>query len=598
MSPQAPWPYQSLDETEDRPLPTWECPENICVCHSHEDAEPLELAIMLCAPDGTRMPGARCRVLAGQREINQDMPYADGQGWVAVEVRGTPESLQIEWAPPSLPLAPEFPYRRRYYVDLATHDPQEAARRRLANLGFDRALTLKERIIAFQERYRYTAITGELRHIESELDAYHDLATLPVVAPGDHALPPPRPRQPGAALAALGPLAADSRPFGPSEHHLPASVQPGSAANRPVPQVPPSPPPGPPPSFGNIRTGGGTPPGQGVAAPPPTRFHIELYRENGLWAPAHRSLVRKDDLWYLEVLRGSHTAVTFVGAGGMPISSNNRPNAVTMDPALWIDQTPGEPRRTLFFHGWRHPHFPNPAVPGDDDADHIALFENGTSVAPLQVKVLNYPTMHDPRVDLWLNAPSCALNAHFPRGSRYHVQYRVNLEHNFDVLPGTKADTMIGMVTSLYARTERVLTHLAINAHGAFDIGEPYVKIGEGFTSANAHKWSALHGKVRYIWFLNCLVGQNRGLMSQIRDATGAWVSACPMVSTDRQLAAHHIDYQPSMIHWAPPPDSRPPTDHSLQIDLFRGARHAPGPDLKESLYFNVIRAGQLDPRP
>lgn len=233
------------------PAPTWECPEGICVCGDHEEDELLEHSLLFCEQNGARMPGARCRVLSNGHCLNRQTPYADAHGWVTLEVRRAPMYLTVEWAPADTPVRQPYPFRRRYYAISLEDAAAVAGERRLANLGFVAGSDLAERVRSFQRRYDYTAITGELSDIEPELQAYHDAACLPVVAPG-HA-------------------------------NLPRSEAP---SDRPLPRVPPSPPPGPPPSRGYQKVGGGVPPGQGTVCP---QQHERPY-------PCHFSFVLHKDL--------------------------------------------------------------------------------------------------------------------------------------------------------------------------------------------------------------------------------------------------------------------------------------------------------------
>ncbi len=212
------WPYEA-DVSEAPPLePTWACPEGLCDCHPLTDVEPLELAVMLCDENGTRMPGARCRVLLGDRVINEDQPNADGNGWLSTSVPRPVASGVLEWAPASTPIEERYPYRVRYQVLLGT-EANRAAEHRLANLGFVGGASLRDHVEAVQRQYGLSPVTGELRDIARELRAFHDEARLP-------------------------PVPADRAPTAP---------------------VPPAPPPPPPPASGKKKLGDGSVPGQGTA---------------------------------------------------------------------------------------------------------------------------------------------------------------------------------------------------------------------------------------------------------------------------------------------------------------------------------------------
>ena len=126
------------------------------------------------------MAGARCRLLVHDVEVNRASPYADGEGKIEVKLSREVETVFAEWAPADTPLEPEYPYRRQYYVDLALDDRDEAARRRLSNLGFSMWPSLHENIVEFQIHYDYPEPHGNLDDIEADLARYHDEGQVPV----------------------------------------------------------------------------------------------------------------------------------------------------------------------------------------------------------------------------------------------------------------------------------------------------------------------------------------------------------------------------------------------------------------------------------
>ncbi|MEP7122152.1 MAG: hypothetical protein ABJE95_14630 [Byssovorax sp.] len=142
--------------------------------------------------------------------------------------------MLIEWATPDTPQSSSFPFRRRYYVDLAEHDRDEAARRRLHNLGFLYFSTLNENVADFQGEYNYPVVNGQLDDIENDLRDFHDDAMLPITSAG-------------------------STPESPIVRTSFGLVPQGGAA--PVAQAPtvgpakPQPPPAPPPTKGKPKTG-------------------------------------------------------------------------------------------------------------------------------------------------------------------------------------------------------------------------------------------------------------------------------------------------------------------------------------------------------
>ena len=233
----APWPYETNPQPMQPPAPRWACPADICVCSDHGEAGGFELSVMLCDDTGNRMPYARCRALLNGVVVNLGTPYADGEGWLTITLKSEPDTLVLQWAPASTPIAPEYPYCKRYHVQLDPLIPQEAGRRRLSNLGFAAHAELHDNVAAFQQHFAYTEVTGVLADIEEDLSLYHDLACMPPVADGALSTAPTTPL---ARAGALPPHAG----------------------------MPPAPPPAPPRGHGNKKTGGGVLPGQGTSAPP------------------------------------------------------------------------------------------------------------------------------------------------------------------------------------------------------------------------------------------------------------------------------------------------------------------------------------------
>lgn len=175
------WPYERIEKLEHPPEPSWDCPTGECNCAAvKEGDEGWEFSVMLCEPDGKRMPGARCRVVINGMLANEDDPNADGDGWITVTAHHAPTSVLVEWAPKDTPKRSPYPHRRRYYVDLREDDDDERARRRLHNLGFSVQPTLRENVEDFQLEYEHEKLTGEARDIWDDLRKYHDEAMVPI----------------------------------------------------------------------------------------------------------------------------------------------------------------------------------------------------------------------------------------------------------------------------------------------------------------------------------------------------------------------------------------------------------------------------------
>lgn len=205
MSTEPDWPYEKIEIVDPEDSPSWLCPAEQCSCSEHEaPGEPYKFGVMLCAPSGERMRGARCRVVMNGILANPDKRNANPIGWMEVEVKRAPETVQVEWAPADTPDRPDLPYRRRYYVSLPENDLEEATRRRLYNLGFAWFPTLRQNIQDFQCEYGHPVATGEIADVDAQLRAYHDAAMLPVTRDDQRPKPlDPDPERKGFALAAF-----------------------------------------------------------------------------------------------------------------------------------------------------------------------------------------------------------------------------------------------------------------------------------------------------------------------------------------------------------------------------------------------------------
>ncbi len=181
-----PWPYGDAALTETVPAPVWTCPEAVCVCGEEPDVETCTFSVQLRDHQGDIMPGARVRVFVNGRLVNDDHPYAQADSWLHLELARGTVTARVEWAPSHLPRDPIYPYVKTYYSDLREDYREEAARRRLHNVGFSHQPTLRENIKEYQREYGNGYVTGVLDHIEDELIAFHDFGIEPtVVSSGD-----------------------------------------------------------------------------------------------------------------------------------------------------------------------------------------------------------------------------------------------------------------------------------------------------------------------------------------------------------------------------------------------------------------------------
>ncbi len=175
----ADWPYSDSPQIAPPLAPSWRCPEAICECAPSDQEETLTFSVILRESDGERMPGARCRVWVNGRIINEDEPYADGGGWLTVEVPRHVEWVFVEWAPAATPVQDLYPHRGSYFIDARVDDEREAGRRRLHNLGFSLRRTMEQNIRDYQGEYGRLPLTGKLEDIAVELENDHDFGAPP-----------------------------------------------------------------------------------------------------------------------------------------------------------------------------------------------------------------------------------------------------------------------------------------------------------------------------------------------------------------------------------------------------------------------------------
>jgi len=205
-----PWNYDEVPPPPIERGPTWECPGGLCHCHPRTDEEERQFSIMLFERDCARMPGARCRVWINGRIVNGDQPYADEQGWVTVVVPYDVTEAFVEWAPPDMPLRSPYPYRKRIHVAIDERNPDEAAARRLSNIGYDNHLGLSENMEEFRADFGYQSAgavdsgaafadspsdrIGEVR-ARSDLSELNEKARLEGAGDGEPGPRPPAPKR-------------------------------------------------------------------------------------------------------------------------------------------------------------------------------------------------------------------------------------------------------------------------------------------------------------------------------------------------------------------------------------------------------------------
>lgn len=330
----------------------------------------------------------------------------------------------------------------------------------------------------------------------------------------------------------------------------------------------------------------------------PMPDHIELYNNSATgWAPAEKC-DNKANLKYMEILRGSHTAVTYVGASGLgDIHSNNPANAVPDDRA-WVDTGKGNDRRSIFFFGKRAPN--GPGLTNDDRRqDQSTLFFSPGCSSTLQVWVRDYK---DHFVYVKLFGPCLELNS--PGVPPYQLGHTLTVGDDW---PPEK------IIAEVQRRTP--LTHLVINTHATTvyntrstdDLHPETTKIwlgSSGFDMANIDLWATLANKIKYIWLWNCKVGTGNLLPGSIAKQTRAWVAA-PSWSIGyrpKSVPSGHIEYfsNPLVKTWNG--STIAPSDTVLtpaldMNDFFFSARYSAVPSLGEdALYFNIVRSGESLP--
>lgn len=322
----------------------------------------------------------------------------------------------------------------------------------------------------------------------------------------------------------------------------------------------------------------------------------------------------RGSIWRMDVLRGTHTAITFIDAADIVIRSNNPVNAVPEDPEVFLDPAKSSKKRTIFFWAKRFPKTSN-------NSPQVSLFEErkgNDRRTLLQVRVFDYGRNH---IFTRLFGPSVALNS--PKLTPY------NMDRNFKVSDSTKDpakspgalitpdqifDTLEKAINGLGGR----INHLVINSHGDpggkdgalircghdfqhFEVEknprpEGAGKFNVGFSRHNLAIWARLKDKVRFIWFQSCAVGSDNALVGAIAQNTGAFVSAPGFFTglPPKGLPKSHIEY----LHDNQIKHFDPSTGLPMEAnDFFKLARRSKAGNLKNALFFNVIRRGPPFPK-
>lgn len=177
------WPYDDVAAPEPPPTrPRWSCPGGECECHPAVSPvdEPVILDLVLRDMELNRMAGAVCLVESPDLE-GDALLKADGEGRVRLTFRRDPGSIVLSWAPGTLPSEYPFPYRKVFFVDLREQDPDEAAARRLHNLGFSSKGSLADNVAEFERSFGHT-LTAELDEARPALELHHEGTADPLRA--------------------------------------------------------------------------------------------------------------------------------------------------------------------------------------------------------------------------------------------------------------------------------------------------------------------------------------------------------------------------------------------------------------------------------
>lgn len=283
----------------------------------------------------------------------------------------------------------------------------------------------------------------------------------------------------------------------------------------------------------------------------------------------------------MHIWGGTHAAVTFRGlTPGVRITSNSPQDGVSHnEPDVWVDPTPTNDERTIYFHGWRMPESAN----GLRMNRHICLFSAESRVIfQVQVWTVESPTRDIPfdRSMLRLFGQSMSVSS----TESGIVPYRLNNGDSASNRQYGNSVPVDSIISDVVNRGR--LTHLAVNAHGR----QGRADIGRGGLSAlNLEAWEPLAGRVKFIWFMNCNLALAADFLRGVAQRTGALVSGFSGADRETVTVPNHIEYQfvDRMTHW----DGRPTTGPVAvrPRDFFRLGRRESVGNLAASLDFNLV---------
>jgi len=269
---------------------------------------------------------------------------------------------------------------------------------------------------------------------------------------------------------------------------------------------------------------------------------------------------------------GCHMGVSFPEASqGTPVEVNTSPNTIDFrDPAVFLEADASQ-GRNVFFHAKRLlPQSANDRARRERSKiiKENPLFLQGQRVIfQVEVHESRFPGREKRALLGKLFGSTFALNANdisgfmwrnTPSGSVPPVR---SLSETLDKLL-LRLDEVGGKVD-----------HLVINAHGGGDGATGLeVKLGTGINQGNVSLWQKISGRVRYIWFQNCIVGTDNDLMSGIALNSQALVSAPPDGTVDANYPKFHIEIPRRFKHWDGRGATSPPNPMRVD-DFFRLGR-------------------------
>jgi hypothetical protein len=292
-------------------------------------------------------------------------------------------------------------------------------------------------------------------------------------------------------------------------------------------------------------------------------------------APGTVRRTRLGTPYRLDIYPGTHTAITLKNVpSDFEIVSNNLNPVDSNDPHTWLEVKSGTERKIFFF-----------AVPDRKTPDSTLFVRKGASSgerALFLCRVMPLSTSQPLTVEL--KGEVVQLFAFDP-------QMKValyNINRTVKVPPGQPLAAYLDQAVA-----NGTVDHLVVNAHGGSRKDGAYVLIGDHITRGTVWLWDRLAGKVRYIWFQNCKVGDDNELMLEIARRTGAWVSA-PIVGLKEFVGKKNQIDVAFGVHKhfntrIPPEHGEDGSGIRNRTTFFRHARRKLAPNLETAMNFLIV---------